>query len=76
MAYGIHTESSLDDAISRTDAVVIVTAHAEFQDMDMGYFAKMRTPVLVDARGIVDARLAEEAGLIFRGLGRGRTPSN
>ncbi len=74
--YGIHTESSLDDAISGTDAAVIVTAHAEFRDMGLEHFAKMRTPVLVDARGIVDARLAEEAGLIFRGLGRGRVTNN
>ncbi len=72
MAYGIRTESSLNEAISGTDAAVIVTAHAEFQDIDLGHFAKMRTPVLVDARGIVDIHLAEEAGLVFRGLGRRR----
>ena len=75
-AYGIHTESSFDEAISGADAAVIVTAHAEFQDIRPEYFAKMRTPVLVDARGIVDARLAEEAGLVFRGLGRGRNTNN
>ncbi len=75
-AYGTHTESNLDDAISGTDAAVIVTAHAEFRDMILGHFVKMRTPILVDARGIIDAHLAEKAGFIFRGLGRGRTPSN
>ena len=71
-AYGIHTESSLDVAISGADAAVIVTAHAEFRNIRPEHFAKMRTPVLVDARGIVDARLAEEAGLVFRSLGRGK----
>ena len=71
-AYGVHTESSLNEAIFQTDAAVIVTAHAEFRNMDLKRFAKMRTPVLVDARGIIDTHLAEEAGLVFRGLGRGR----
>lgn len=70
--YGVHTESSLNEAISQADAAVIVTAHAEFQNMDLKHFAKMRTPVLVDARGIIDPHFADDAGLVFRGLGRRR----
>ena len=73
IAYDIHTESDLNAALSEADAAVIITAHAEFRNMSLESFSKMRTPVLVDTRGIVDVRLAGEAGLIFRGLGRGRT---
>ncbi len=31
----------------------------------------MKTPVLVDARGLIDVHAAKKVGLIFRGIGRG-----
>ncbi|MBI3254877.1 MAG: nucleotide sugar dehydrogenase, partial [Nitrosarchaeum sp.] len=71
--FGINTEHNLMDALTNTDAVVIVTAHKEFHDLDPIFLkANMRTPILVDSRGIVDQYAAKKAGLIFRGLGRGK----
>jgi len=32
----------------------------------------MNTPILIDSRGIIDDHVAKKAGLIFRGLGRGK----
>ena len=70
--YGIQTENDLNEIISQVDAVIIVTAHNEFENIGPEYFAtKMKSPVLVDTRGIIDMRAAKKAGLIFRGLGRG-----
>jgi nucleotide sugar dehydrogenase len=67
-----HTENSLMDAITGADAAVIVTAHNEFRNLEPSLFtAKLRTPILVDARGIVDMHSAKKAGLVFRGIGRG-----
>ena len=41
--------------------------------MSTEYFlSKMRSPVLIDTRGIIDIHAAEKTGLIFRGLGRGK----
>ena len=68
---GIRTEADLNEVISRVDAAVIVTAHDEFKGIVLEYFAKMKTPILVDAGGIIDAYSAKKAGLTFRGLGRG-----
>ncbi len=66
------TEASLINAITNADAVVIVTAHNEFRSIDPSLFvSKMHTPVMVDARGIVDVHAAKKAGLVFRGIGRG-----
>jgi len=66
------TENNLIDAINDVDAVIIVTAHKEFLDIDPSLFAtKMRTPVVVDSRGVMDIHGAKKAGLIFRGIGRG-----
>lgn len=59
--------------MSNTDAVIIVTAHREFHDLEPTFLkSRMRTPILVDSRGIVDQYAAKKAGLIFRGIGRGK----
>ena len=66
------TENALIDAITNSDAAIIVTAHNEFRQIDPSLFtSKMKTPVIVDARGIVNVHAAKKAGLIFRGIGRG-----
>ena len=66
------TESDFINTITNADAVIIVTAHNEFRGIEPTLFAtKMKTPVLIDARGIIDVHAAKKAGLIFRGIGRG-----
>lgn len=71
--YGIETANNLDEVISEVDAAIIVTAHKEFQDMEPEYFiSKMKSPILVDTRGIIDIYAAKKAGLVFRGLGSGK----
>ena len=70
--YGIETANSMDEGISKVDAAIIVTAHNEFQNIEPEYFvSKMKSPILIDTRGIIDMDAAKKAGLIFRGLGRG-----
>lgn len=67
-----NTMNTLIDAITNADAAIIVTAHNEFRNISSSLFAtKMKTPVIVDARGIVDIHAAKKAGLVFRGIGRG-----
>jgi len=34
-------------------------------------FTKMKTPILVDTRGIIEPHDAKQQKIIFRGLGRG-----
>ena len=66
------TENSLMDAIAGADAAIIVTAHNEFRNLEPSLFmSKLKTPVLIDARGIIDIHSAKKAGLVFRGIGRG-----
>ena len=70
--YGIKTANDLEEVISKVDATIIVTAHNEFQDIKPEYFTtKMKSPILIDTRGIIDINEAKRSGLIFRGLGRG-----
>jgi nucleotide sugar dehydrogenase len=66
------TENELIDAISNVDATIIVTAHNEFRGIDPSLFvSKMKTPVIIDSRGVVDIHAAKKVGLVFRGIGRG-----
>ena len=71
--YGIQAADNLDEAISQVDATILVTAHNDFQDIQPEYFvSKMKSPILIDTRRVIDTQTAKKAGLIFRGLGRGK----
>ena len=70
--FGLNTEKSISDALSESDAVILITGHKEFQNLDLKKFSKtMKNPVLVDCTGLVNPRDAKESGFIFRGIGRG-----
>ena len=68
--FGIDVEHNIQDILSDVDASIIVTAHKEFQEINPKIFTKMKTPILIDSRGIIDISSADNAGLVFRGLGR------
>jgi UDPglucose 6-dehydrogenase len=60
-------------AAEGADAIVIVTEWDEFRALDLERIAaSMRGKVLVDLRNVYDRSDAEEAGLIYYGIGRGR----
>jgi UDP-N-acetyl-D-mannosaminuronate dehydrogenase len=69
--FGIKTEQDLKNIISNVDAAIIVTGHEEFKNLDISIFNKMKSPILIDTRGIIDPSSAKNNNLIFRGLGRG-----
>ena len=63
---------SLFDTVENSDAIILVTAHNEFKNIDIKSLTeKMKTPIFIDTRGIIDMDLAKNAGVIFRGIGRG-----
>ena len=68
--FGIDVEHNIQDILSDVDASIIVTAHKEFQEINPKIFTKMKTPILIDSSGIIDISSANNAGLVFRGLGR------
>ena len=70
---GIAFAASAEEAADGVDALVIVTEWDEFRALDLAELAaRMRGKVLVDLRNIYDRADAEEAGLTYRGVGRGR----
>jgi UDPglucose 6-dehydrogenase len=70
---GIDFADSPYAAADAADALVIVTEWDEFRALDLEKIAAaMRGKVLVDLRNVYDREDAEEAGLTYHGVGRGR----
>ena len=69
--FGINVEQNIENVLPKVDASIIITAHKEFQEINPKIFTKMKTPILIDSRGVIDTSSANDAGLVFRGLGRG-----
>ena len=65
------SESFSSELLKEMNAAIIVTAHEEFTKIDISKFSGMKTPILIDTRGIIDPIDAKISKLIFRGLGRG-----
>ena len=69
--FGIKVEENLDAILSKMDAAVIVTGHDDFKKIEISSFAKMKTSILIDTRGIIEPQSVKQYNIIFRGLGRG-----
>jgi len=70
---GIHFASDAYEAAADADALVIVTEWDEFRALDLDKIAgSLRGKVLVDLRNVYDRGEAEEAGLAYYGIGRGK----
>jgi UDPglucose 6-dehydrogenase len=70
---GIDFADSAYAAVKDADALVIVTEWDEFRALDLEKIAaSMRGKVLVDLRNVYNRDEAEEAGLSYYGIGRGR----
>jgi UDPglucose 6-dehydrogenase len=64
------------EAAADADALVIVTEWDEFRALDLEKIAaSLRGKVLVDLRNVYDRDEAEQAGLAYSGIGRGRIVS-
>jgi len=70
---GVEFASSAEGTADGVDALVIVTEWDEFRALDLDDLAaRMRGKLLIDLRNIYDRGEAEEAGLIYHGIGRGK----
>ena len=70
---GIKPVADLKEAIKGSDCLVLVTAHNEYNSLDLDEVKNlMRTPVIVDGRKVFDKEECIRRGIIFRGIGRGK----
>ena len=58
------------DAVEAADALVLMTAHGDFQGLDLPRIkALMRTAIVVDGRRFFDPEMTTELGFIYKGVG-------
>ncbi|EKQ54504.1 MAG: nucleotide sugar dehydrogenase [Methanobacterium sp. Maddingley MBC34] len=63
-------ESDVYQALEGADAMILMTAHDEFRDLDLEKSKKlMKTPLLVDARRIYNPEDLREIGFQYYGVG-------
>lgn len=66
----ISIAGSLDSAVEESDCLIIMTEWDEFKSMDLvSVYNKMRTPVIIDTRNILQDRTAKEIGFRYIGIG-------
>ena len=71
--FDLQTESNLIQALEKSDALILVTAHKEFHNLDPIFLkSKMKNAIVIDSKCIIDQQSAKNAGLVYRGLGRGK----
>ena len=71
--FGLKTEDDFISAITDSDAIILITSHKEFHDLEPTFLSsKLRSGIVIDSRCIIDQYDAKKAGLIYRGIGRGK----
>ena len=71
--FGIEIESTFSNAINESDAVVVVTGHKEFENLDLNLISNMtQNPIIVDCTGMIKPENVYSKNIIFRGIGRGK----
>ena len=70
--FGHKIENWISDVIIDSDAVIIITGHKEFEELNLETFSNSgNKPILVDCTGKVDPNTTQVKGILFRGIGRG-----
>jgi nucleotide sugar dehydrogenase len=65
------TERNIRKAIENSDCILLSTAHAAYKELDLKEVKKlMKGNILIDGRGFFDPKDVENAGLMYRGIGR------
>ena len=71
--FGLKTLDNYIQNLEKFDGLIIATSHKEFHNLDPMFLkSKMRNPVVVDCKNIIDQHLAKKTGLVYRGIGRGK----
>ena len=61
---------TLGEALKGAKAVVLATGHREFQDLNPSYCKRSGVAVLVDGRNFFAKEAFQEAGIIYKGIGK------
>ena len=75
-SFGAERAGSLEEAVREADAIVIITDHPEFKNIDLDKASKLvRHRVIIDGRRVVKPHQAVKLGFKYYGVGYGRGSS-
>jgi nucleotide sugar dehydrogenase len=61
---------SLDELLQKSEALILVTPHQEFVNMDLGKLIDHKIKIVIDGRNCLDKDKIQKLGVIYRGIGR------
>lgn len=64
------TSKDLNEILSRSEALVIVTDHNAFKNIPVEDFVKNGIKVIIDGRNCLDKKAIRAAGIVYAGIGR------
>ncbi|PIR73492.1 MAG: hypothetical protein COU40_02010 [Candidatus Moranbacteria bacterium CG10_big_fil_rev_8_21_14_0_10_35_21] len=64
------TVKSLEELLENSDAVLVVTDHKEFVEINPKIFKKFGIKVIVDGKNCLDKDKIRKLGIIYKGIGR------
>lgn len=67
---GRSTEKSLEALLKKSTALVLVTNHKMFVDIDPKLFQKHGIKVIIDGKNCLDKTAIEKLGIVYKGIGR------
>ena len=72
-SFGAERADSLEDAVKGSDAVIIVTDHPEFKNIDLEKISRMvKHKIIIDGRRAIDPLKAIKIGFKYYGIGYGK----
>ena len=76
LPHGVVVCSSVEEALDGADAAVIVTEWDELKSVaSADALARMRTPLIIDGRNLLDPEAVRAAGFTYEGVGRAVGPA-
>lgn len=69
---GYTITNDLNAAISKTDAIILVTKHDEYFNIDLGKIKSLMNPkpIIIDGRNVFVREQVENAGFVYQGVGK------
>lgn len=63
------TEKSLAQILKKSEALILVTNHAEFEKIKPAVFKSNKIKVIIDGKNCLDKAAIEKLGIIYKGIG-------
>lgn len=64
------TVSSLEELLAKSEALILVTSHRQFLNMDLDRLKNSKVKILIDGRNCLDKEKIQGLGIAYRGIGR------